>query len=88
MYEKMKENRTMDTPDEEDLVISCRKFASKGRYDQVFGLLKKNPVVINYLTVGELSRYVGVGIDDRIPYREIKKLRKNIEGIIFKGVKI
>jgi len=82
----MKKNDIVEN--ERDLVGTCRKFASKGKYDQVFELLKENPVVLYDLTVGELSRYVGIGIDDRISYRELKKLKKNIEGIIFKGGKL
>lgn len=75
-------------PDEEDLVLECRKYESKGRYEQLFGIIDNNPKVLNYFTVGELGRYVRTGIYNRVSLKIIKRMRKNIERIIFKGGKI
>jgi len=74
--------------DEEDLVINCKKLESKGKYEQIFGIIDKKPAVLNYFTVGELARYVRTGIHERVSLKVIKRMRKNIEGIIFKGRKI
>ncbi|MBU4069693.1 MAG: hypothetical protein KJ646_01815 [Nanoarchaeota archaeon] len=68
---------------EDELTAKCRKLASQGSYKMVFELLKENPVVLNYLTIGELSRYNHAGFSKVITIGEVRTLKRNIEKTIF-----
>ena len=73
---------------EGELALVCRKYESKGKYDQMFGIIDKKPCVLNYFTVEELGKYVHAGISNRVSLKIIKRMKKNIERIVFKGEKI
>jgi hypothetical protein len=74
---------------EEDMVSKCRFFAGNNAYLDVFGVLENHPELVNYFTIGELSKYCARGYTSGvISLKRIYNLKQNIEKIIFEGEEI
>lgn len=72
---------------ESELTAKCRHFAEKEQFNEVFNLINKKPEVLNYLTIGELSRYCARGyLEKGVPKEDIINAKKNIKYMLFRGV--
>jgi len=75
-----------ETENEEDLAFRCQLLAGRGNYQEIFKIFQTNPDILNYLTFGELGRYIRgykTTSQDKLAGHNLKILRRNVESIIF-----